>query len=86
LAGEEKRKDVGREEAVKALRDDLGEEEFQVLMDGVDAIIDVTRKVGVPYKVFQEKLKDAHEKGLLRISNGLVEGLEKKPESDGQSP
>lgn len=75
-------KEQEKKKAEEALKEDFGEEGYRVLMEGVDAIIDVTDKFGMPYRQVREKIKKSAEKGLIKESGGMIIGLEKKDEQE----
>ncbi|MFP4496630.1 MAG: hypothetical protein ACLFQV_00335 [Vulcanimicrobiota bacterium] len=77
-----KKKNTSKEEAEKSLKEDFGEEGYKVLMDGTDAIIDITKEFGMPYKYVQKEIKESFEKGLVREKDGLYIGFKKKEETD----
>lgn len=81
---ERKPDNMSRNEALESLRQDFDEEEFKVLMNGVDAIVDVTNKFGLPYHAVQGKIMHDYQMGLVKESNGMIIGFEKreKPEEN----
>jgi hypothetical protein len=73
-----KSKKMTKVEAAKALEEEIGSEEFKKLMEGADAIIDITKKFGMPYAQVVEKIKESSENGLVVRSGNMIVGLEKK--------
>ncbi len=67
-----------RDKAQESLKKDFGEEGYKVLMDGVDAIIDITEKFGKPYKEVQKEIQKAYEEGLVKEKDGIIYGFKKK--------
>lgn len=78
MSENKKMENMTREEAARALEDEMGAEEFKKLVDGADAIIDVSKKFGMPLSQVIEKIKESSEKGLVAKSGDMIIGLEKK--------
>jgi hypothetical protein len=78
LDEKKKLENLTKEEAAKALEEELGGEEFKKLVEGADAIIDISKKFGMPLGQVVEKIKESSEKGLVARSGDMIIGLEKK--------
>lgn len=53
------------EEAKAALEKDFGEEGLKTLLEGADAIVDISKKFNLPYDQVVKKMKEDDEAGLV---------------------
>lgn len=70
-------------EAQESLKEDFGEDGLETLLSGVDAIIDISNKFGMPYDQVVRKMNEDNEAGLIRKVGDTyiaVEKVEKKDE------
>ncbi len=71
-----------KEEAIRQLKKDFGEEGFKTLMEGADAIVDVTDKLGMTYPQFRDMVEDYARRGMIREKDGVIRGYDPKPEAE----
>ena len=69
-------------EAQESLKEDFGEDGLETLLSGVDAIIDLSNKFGMPYDQVVKKMKEDDEAGLIRKVGDTYIAVEKVEEKN----
>lgn len=67
-------------EAQESLKEDFGEDGLNTLLSGVDAIIDLSEKFGMPYDQVVKKMKEDDQAGLIRKVGDTYIAVEKVEE------
>jgi len=78
----EKTPALSQEEAMEALKKDFGEEGLDTLLAGVDSLLDLTGKFGMPYHQLVEKMKSDEKAGLIRKVGDTYIAVEKVEKED----
>ncbi len=69
-------------EAKESLKEDFGEDGLDTLLSGVDAIIDISNKFGMPYDQVVKKINEDNKAGLIRKVGDTYIAVEKVEEKN----
>jgi len=75
-------KQISKDEALESLEKDFGEEGLDTLLSGLDSMIDLTKKFGMPYDKVVERMKEDDEGGMVRKVGDTLVAVRKVEEAD----